>query len=625
MISTLSKFVSNEDGTPVEADSEELSVLNNDNPLTIKFSVKGSSRSGNYMHAGIPGHVGGSQPKSFKYPVMSGISPVPSDKVTIAGKTGAEWAKQQQIITAAGSDNLTSELQGNSAVAQSDVDDYLDRLNTHRGIVLDETLRVAQHYHLTGVEQHELVSNLLGHDVDKYTAKQAIPYINRHNDRDAFWEGVAGHHDNNSHHPQYWETGKDRAEQMPTVSMIEMVGDWIATAKYFKTPKDEHYRTNGHDMILHPETRAAAERELGIKRTPFPDLFPDDFFKHRKEMTIQFRYKGSAKSGNYAHAGRQGKVGGSAPKSTTTLSPTTIYDLNMALQALPKWAPVTVNDKVSGKVRQLTAQNTRDLVMNSDRATLFTDYAFTLPVYDGVPKRDEAPMVVAPYSNLESMPFYKPEDRTEGAIRQNDPYTMEIFKAQGFDGKPDVVNLQQLQQYAASGEPLLYRGVGRGSEQFRTGDLFIGTGNYGVGTYTAKDDVHTAISFRGSKLNEGGAVMVMTLRKDAKVITSRDLAKTIQKESNDIMEKTDARIDAIFEMSGRGDVSREQVRALRQQARDQARAISDRPDMRDEGRYAASHGYDAIFDEGSQYYIVLNRTAVRVLNRDNIDIDGSDI
>lgn len=34
-------------------------------------------------------------------------------------------------------------------------------------------------------------------------------------------------------------------------------------------------------------------------------------------MLTKFRYKGSSRSGNYAHAGRPGKVGGSAPKGKT--------------------------------------------------------------------------------------------------------------------------------------------------------------------------------------------------------------------------------------------------------------------------------------------------------------------
>jgi hypothetical protein len=248
---------------------------------------------------------------------MSGIKPMPSDKLNIAGKTGAEWAKQQQTISAAGSDNLSNELQGNTTVKQQDVDDYLNRLNAHRSMVLDETLQVAQHYKLTSMEQHELVNNVLGHDVDKYTAKVALPYIRKQDDLDAWWENIGQHHSDNPHHPEYWaNTSTKRAEQMPTASMIEMVGDWRATARLTKTRPGAYYRANGDNMILHPETRAAAERELGVNKTPFKDLFPDNF-KRSKEMITHFRYKGSAKSGNHGHAGIPGRVGGSQKKSTS--------------------------------------------------------------------------------------------------------------------------------------------------------------------------------------------------------------------------------------------------------------------------------------------------------------------
>src|SRR5512137_2758655 len=141
--------------------------------IIAHFGYKGSSKSGNYMHAGRIGKVGGSAPQSFKYPYEP-RKELPPDKITIAGKTGAQWKQQQQAISASGNDNLLNEL-ANSNLKKADVEDFLKRLNVHRSMVLDETLKVSQHYRLSGTEQLELVNNVLGHDVDKYTAKTAIP------------------------------------------------------------------------------------------------------------------------------------------------------------------------------------------------------------------------------------------------------------------------------------------------------------------------------------------------------------------------------------------------------------------------------------------------------------------
>lgn len=387
--------------------------------LTISFRYKGSSKSGNHGHAGRQGLVGGSAPQSFKYPVGGIGTPVDIDNYRIAGKTGAEWRKDQEAITAAGHDALLADISLNFPnVTEQQAQEYVERLDAHRGMVFEEALLTAQGYNLTRDEQKMLIENVINHDVDKYTGEQSAPYMTRHDDRKMWWEAMGKHHENNPHHPEYWQINDKRAEQMSTVDFIEMIGDWKGTAKYFKTEKDAYYRQNGGSMVLHPETRAAAERELGIKHTPFPKNYPEGHFKtyerkldkdrealqgylqrlkpgaapvlkadmermiswidkikrtegdgyglpflagidhvfstinkfdrpRHKELTIQFRVKGSSKSGNHGHAGILGKRGGSAPRKAALVDTTASFKVDEKESA--KKVAVTVASEIGGK------------------------------------------------------------------------------------------------------------------------------------------------------------------------------------------------------------------------------------------------------------------------------------
>lgn len=213
--------------------------------VTFKVSNKGSAKSGNYLHAGRPGKVGGSTAYS------------------IGGKTAGEWKDAQDKLSAEGHAKLMDGL------AQAGVDNdkakaFADRLDEHRSAVMDEAFEIAasDRYDLSRADQATLTSNLLKHDYDKYDPAVAMAYINKATDSKGFWNAVVEHHDNASHHPESWQTSRDRADRMPYPYAIEMVGDWVATAKYHNSPIDAYYNKNKHSFVLHPDTRRLAETEL---------------------------------------------------------------------------------------------------------------------------------------------------------------------------------------------------------------------------------------------------------------------------------------------------------------------------------------------------------------------------
>jgi hypothetical protein len=174
-----------------------------------------------------------------------------------------------------------------------------------------------------------------------------------------------------------------------------------------------------------------------------------------------------------------------------------------------------------------------------------------------------------------------------------------IAKDQGFDGKPQVVD--DLDQYVATGEPELFRGTkGEGyAEQLQSGDYFPGLGCYGNGTYMAYGP--EAKNEARKYATTDGEIVRCTLHKDAKTINYNDLenkmteyAKTFQSDMNKAKINNDTK--EIERLTRLGTT------------------------VNDFGHFAAAQGYDAIVkefkvlgaDTGEKYYVVLNRTAMRI-------------
>lgn len=175
--------------------------------------------------------------------------------------------------------------------------------------------------------------------------------------------------------------------------------------------------------------------------------------------------------------------------------------------------------------------------------------------------------------------------RRIGDTSQGDWFLREIARTQGFDGLPHVVTKQEMDEYLASGERELFRGLdsygmkGRTgedlAEQFRSGELYIGRGLSGHGIYAAYGtDKFDAEGYMGASLE--GAMLRLTLKSNAKTIS----------------------IDELDEMQSKDEM------------------VNSHTQLRNLGFYATFKGYDAI-DIGAsqdrpQYMLILNRTAVRV-------------
>ena len=233
--------------------------------------------------------------------------------------------------------------------------------------------------------------------------------------------------------------------------------------------------------------------------------------------TFKARVKGGAHSGNFAHAGRPGEVGGSSSQNPAA------------------------------------THNAGDIVQA--RYDFLTD----MPAYENgtIPEMDDGA-------------YTGPEEGIQKII----------LHEQGFDGLPDVVSTKEMDQYKANGEMEVWRGLdcngdraksAEAAEQFKTGELFVGKGTYGAGTYGGS--FGDALSFAGG---DRGSILRMTIKKGARVIEWKEAHRTIRNWANDL------HVDI------------------------------NRPDMTDDGRWAASQGYDVMKIDATGYILILNRTAMRV-------------
>lgn len=179
--------------------------------------------------------------------------------------------------------------------------------------------------------------------------------------------------------------------------------------------------------------------------------------------------------------------------------------------------------------------------------------------------------------------IYDKARRRIGDTSQGDWFLRELARAQGFDGLPQVITKQEMDEYVASGERELFRGLdsygikGKTGEdlaqQFRSGDMYVGKGIFGNGIYVAYGaDKYDAQEYAGVGLER--AIVRISLNKSAKVISY-----------NKLLEEQEDFLNTCFELE-------------------------------DPGHYATFKGYDVI-DVGAtrdrpKYMVVLNRTALRV-------------
>lgn len=230
------------------------------------------------------------------------------------------------------------------------------------------------------------------------------------------------------------------------------------------------------------------------------------------------------------------------------------------------------------------------------------------------------------------MPSYQRYKNGDPAVANElgveDLYLKAILQDQGFNGKPDVRSKADMDAFVQNGEVELFRGLspvvsthrdsgGRTvldelkgedlTKQFKNGELFVGRGINGNGTYTSNSKT-TADGYAGG----GGTVMRMTLKSDAKVIGDSDIYNM----RNKAREELDRAFDPVTDRYRAGKMSGEEyVQALESHYADVTK-LTQSPMWNDPGRVAAVLGYDAINIGGGGVYVILNRTAVRVQDTD---------
>jgi hypothetical protein len=190
--------------------------------------------------------------------------------------------------------------------------------------------------------------------------------------------------------------------------------------------------------------------------------------------------------------------------------------------------------------------------------------------------------------------------------KQGDYALARIVQMRGFDAKPDVVPTDEFDQLSnESGYITLYRGIKPSengdaatfSDNLRNGEFYLGTGTLGNGMY-ATTSARTASTFALGMVGDGGIVVPMLVKPDARTIGLKELTKLQI---------------AYFKSLGYKNV--EDGWGDRWNNGDWLGFIAEDP-----GRFAAMMGYDVVVDSAyypsDTIYLVLNRGALVVRDTD---------
>lgn len=198
------------------------------------------------------------------------------------------------------------------------------------------------------------------------------------------------------------------------------------------------------------------------------------------------------------------------------------------------------------------------------------------------------------------------------------PIVSQIFEELGFINKPRLVD--NLDAHIERGDLELHRGVGgvddaegvKYVEAFKKGELFIGDGIYGSGTYSA-------FGYNGKKTAQGYTVLSgdsglirMALDKSAKIITTDEIKEKLYSIYSDSNKRADKMVKKAFVYHKAGDIKKteqllEKSGQLRMRGNEIYKAMGG-----DHSIAAAAMGYDALQVSSRDYMIVLNRSKVKV-------------
>lgn len=132
----------------------------------------------------------------------------------------------------------------------------------HKKLVLDAGFKFAQYLH--SISETELSIELLQrisiHDNSKFTLPELMNFTKIYKTDDCFRnskyklseiekENIKIHWENNSHHPEHFENIFDMQE----IDIIEMVCDWYARSKQYKTDLLEFFNTRQEERFHFPK------------------------------------------------------------------------------------------------------------------------------------------------------------------------------------------------------------------------------------------------------------------------------------------------------------------------------------------------------------------------------------
>lgn len=123
----------------------------------------------------------------------------------------------------------------------------------------------------------------LMHDLSKFFPSEWFAYCRRFSNGGEYQDAIDNalndprykmawhlHQKRNKHHWQWWltpmEGGGNRRLPMSSVARREMLSDWRAMNRMYKTDIKEWYAGYKDKLVVHPETQQWIEAELGCKK-----------------------------------------------------------------------------------------------------------------------------------------------------------------------------------------------------------------------------------------------------------------------------------------------------------------------------------------------------------------------
>lgn len=110
------------------------------------------------------------------------------------------------------------------------------------------------------------ISQLLVHDLSKFSKAEWTPYVNRfyrkQENKAEFYKALMHHYENNPHHWNFWiDDITQQPKNMPMLYIREMVADWIGAGRVKTGSYDivQWYEKNQNKLNLHPITRIVVE------------------------------------------------------------------------------------------------------------------------------------------------------------------------------------------------------------------------------------------------------------------------------------------------------------------------------------------------------------------------------